>query len=179
MQVEFICGKCKKDGLIECEHLRDLQPAHLSEDSDMSKLLIPGDKLFNQEILGLIMEGNDGKIFKTQYIDFLLKRNRIKNISSTIDEAHLYTWIDPKGTSSEASYLAIVTLCITKNDSVIIIGADECQSAAATDQIPFVRNYFASIAQDTDMAYLPHTLFVENNFCGIGSVSIRTIYTLK
>ena len=41
VKVEYMCNKCKKEGFIECEHLRDLQSIHLSEDSDMSKLLIP------------------------------------------------------------------------------------------------------------------------------------------
>jgi hypothetical protein len=167
MQIEFICNKCKKDGLIECEHLRDLQPAHLSEDADMAKLLIPGEELFRQEVLGLIQEGNDGKLFRKIWLDAMLGKKRISNLSK-LKDAHLHTWIDPKGTSAELSYLAIVTVCVTRNDNVIIVGLDECQSASSVDHVPFVRDYFAKFAQDEDTKKLPHTLYVENNFCGLG-----------
>ena len=169
MQIEFICNKCKKEGLVECEHLRDLQPAHLSEDSEMVRLLIPSEDLFKQEVLGMIMEGNDGKLFRKVWLDAMVQKKRVSSTDiSNLKGAHLYTWIDPKGTSTEASYLAVVTICVTRNDNVIIVGMDECQSASAVDHVPFIRNYFATFAKDPEIAKIPHTLFVENNFCGLG-----------
>jgi len=88
----------------------------------------------------------------------------VKNIStSSIHDVRFYTWIDPSS-SGNIAYVSVVTLCITKNDSVIIIGMDECESGSAIDQIPFFRNYFELFANND----IPHILFVENNFSGIG-----------
>ena len=173
VQIELICKKCKADGMMTCECLKDLQPAHLSEKSDMTQLLIPNEQLFSQEVLGMIIGGNEGKIFNRAWVDAMLEKTRLTQLRG-IQNMKMYTFIDPKGKSDgkkgpgASSYLAIVTIAITNTDNVIILGFDETASSTIVTQRPFLENYFSRFKTDNELCDLPHIVFVESNYCGLG-----------
>lgn len=175
VQVEWICKRCKAEGMISCQCLKALQPAHLGEKSDMTQLLIPNEKLYSEEVLGLIMEGNDGKLFNSVWIDDILSKPRITNKQiKQLQGIKLCTFIDPKGKSGDgktkmtSSYVSVITVGLTRADDVIIFAMDEMVSSDLVKQKPFFENYFTNLKCDPVTANLEHIIFIENNHISIG-----------
>jgi hypothetical protein len=165
VQVEFRCAKCTREGVRDCEHLRTLRPAQLSGDNDMAKLLITDEKLLEQELLGLITDNRYSSIFREEFLSNLKVRDRVN--LGVHKPGYLFTWIDPKGTSVDQSYFAIMTLYISERNHVVIVGFDEHSSCIVHDLDPFVKNYYTNLKNNVDLQKHNHVLFVENNFSGI------------
>lgn len=163
MQVKFICDECEKQGFRSCEHMSHLIPKwHDADAKELIQLFIPNEQLYAQEVLGLIIDVQQGCIFSDRDMERLFTRPKppIQNLKSRL----LLTFIDPKGLSEKQSYFAVCTVLITSTNRVLLVGFDETPATLEPDKHAFLRDYFTALSLHPICKQSTHIITTESNF---------------
>lgn len=167
--VKLICKECEKKGLLECVHTKDIQPPHNTGDNrPIQQLFVSDHNKILQETMGMIVGSQKGHLFSKQLMESIFVRD-VPPVQSWGPRTFV-TFIDPKGKSKANdravfSNFALVTVCITQNDEVVLIGADETPESFSTPKTKFIEDYFSNLLEhplcDASTSWVVVT---ENNF---------------
>lgn len=130
-------------------------------DTEMQHLQLSNNP--NNIICLVTKDNNNGLLFKQNWIDeFSNNKNVTDNVINGLNDFTLITFMSPAGGNKNSNF-NIVTIGITKNDSIILIKFDSLPSSTIVLQAPFIENYFNSIKNRTILNKFKHVLFIETD----------------
>ena len=167
--LELRCEACKQRNFTSCDHKRHLLPAwHDSDNTEMAQLIIPNDKKFATEVLGSWSDSTTGALFHHQHVERIFARNPF-NIGALPTPSLCLTFFDPKGNSERQSFFAVLTLILTEQNGILLVGFDELQSTMPGARTTFLQNYFTNLSNHPVFARSHHTMVVESNYAAVES----------
>jgi hypothetical protein len=184
----YVCADCRRRNALRCVHLEHLQPAHNSADGDGPSRLLMGDDTatYRQEVLGeLVMSGDSGRVLRGEWLQAQREQKRVPIRSLLPMRLALSTFVDPKGPSHSSgskgpqSRLAALSYILTPGNTVGVAGMDACADPGHNDQLRFLSNYFAALAELPGARTMPHELFVEHNYGGTAWPAIVLVEARK
>lgn len=163
MWIKTICEDCERKGFLGCRHMAHIQPAwNTGDNRERQEVLVNNKSNMAQEAMGLLITSQKGYLFPRVQLESIFDRPCPP--PDQWGPKTFMTFIDPKGLSlpsEKAAYsnFAAVTVCITKRNEVILIGAAETPAVIEDEQKKFIRDYFSNMVR--------HRLFNEQVSCAI------------
>ena len=163
-QIKAVCEQCEVYGVEKCNHRGDLPPWQDEGANEIVQILMGGDKkLFRQEILGQIVSSTHNNLFLPKYVDYLFKQKKYP-IRYLPQPRMCITFIDPKGKSKNQSYFAVVTVILTPDDGMLLVGIDEIPDCIYLEKKKFLMHYFTNLSNHPIFEHSAHIIVIEQNF---------------
>jgi hypothetical protein len=180
-RVDLVCDDCRKQK-IKCVHKTHLMPPWLNPDNhDRAKLFMPNQDLFDQEVMGAIVDTNSEGVFTVDWLERWRQRPLI-HLAFTLGETgmtHTVTFVDTYG--GGANELAMVTVLAggehkhhqgSHSGGMIVLGVASYHSLRPDQDAASLQSYFTALARHPAQRY--HTrnfVAIESNFGGNDSVN--------
>lgn len=134
LEVTTLCDKCLAEGKLDCPHKTELPSWKTSERQELVKTLMTGrnSEMYKREACGIITRSSNNA-FNVPNVDRLGLRSNFVGLSILGVPKEIFVAIDPCG--GGASAMAITTGVYTRDDSLVIVGADAFTVSSDEEQV--------------------------------------------
>jgi hypothetical protein len=165
-QVSLVCDECRV-AKIKCTHKTHLMPAWLNPNNhERAKLFMPNQDLFDQEVMGAIIDTDAEGVFMTDW----LQRWRQRPVCEVQALHYTVTFVDTYGGGSNE--LAIVTITYdASHQGIVVLGAASYHSKNPEEDAKCLQNYFIALRHHPWQTSATRNLVaIESNFGGNDSM---------
>jgi hypothetical protein len=167
-KISLACDACREER-IKCVHNTHLMPPWLNPNNhDRAKLFMPDQDLFDQEVMGVIVDSNGEGVFRTALLQQWRERPLL-SVPSIIDTV---TFVDTYGGGENE--MAIVTVTYhSERRCMVVLGIDSFHSQNPEQDAAMLQGYFTALFQHpSQCTYSQNYMAVESNFGGNDMVNL-------